>query len=415
MEENSEVDLSVIYCELFELLRDKRQEVIQGSLDLLLDQSETEPLSEYLLSNPKYFRSILLLIGSDYPVISECALKVLINLSQKKEIGEELCSGWSAIEYSMNNIREQVKSGSTVPYHLSLNLMLISNLTRHSEGRKKFFVKSRQCRGVYLSYLLEFLSNPREEEEKEMAINIINNCTSCNEGRVFLFENSFGIEILNKISDLLLATNKSNSKLIASLMSIITHFSVDKSMHQKITNKKCIVIPVLCCLVYPGDCHKHLRNKKSSNILLELQNKTICFDSSCKNQYSDEDSLNSISNKNSCEKDGMSDNESTDSAKEYTVSDFIRKNAVGPINGNLSRDVFDCILVLTSTIEGRVFLREIGAYEILRVWHLYESINEIICGIENIIHLLVYSEDELLQQDKSLIDSQNFNSKDAIL
>ncbi|OII71774.1 uncharacterized protein cubi_00581 [Cryptosporidium ubiquitum] len=404
MEEKDKINLSEVYEELFGLLRDKRAEVIKGSIELLLDQSETESLSEYLLNNSKYFRSILLLIGSDIFGISECALKILINLSQNTKIGEDLCSSWSAIEYSMDNLREQIKSNSTVPYHLSLNLMLISNLTRYSKGREKLFIKAKQSNGFYLSYFIECLSNPRDKKEKEMVINIINNCTSCAQGRIFFFENDLGIEILNKISDLTLSSRKNNLEITQSMISIIAHVCVDRNMHSIISNKDCIIIPVLCCLVYPGEDYRYLRNRKSSNILSKLQNKTIFFSSKHEDTYLDDNSFSEFDNKNLDIRDGVNDDESVDCTKEDIVSEFIKKNAVGPINKNISQDIFDCILVLSSTANGRNSLRELGAYEVLRVWHLYESKNEIISGIEDIIHLLVYSEDELLEQDNSHVN-----------
>ncbi|KAH8581822.1 uncharacterized protein ELE39_001952 [Cryptosporidium sp. chipmunk genotype I] len=403
--EDDKINLSEVYEELFQLLCDSKEEVIKGSVELLFDQSETKSLSEYLLNNPKHFRTILLLIGSDISNISEYALKILINLSQKSEIGEELCSNWSAIEYSMDNLREQIKSNSTVPYHLHLNLMLISNLTRYSKGREKFFIKSRKSKSFYLLYLFECLSNPRDEREKEMIISIINNCTFCSQGRIFLFDNNLGIEILNKVSELMLgASKKGDLKMAESMISIIAHVCVDKNMHSIVSNKDCTLIPTLCCLVYPDENHRYLRNKKSSNILSELQNKTFFFDSKCEETYSDNIPFSKFDNENSKIKYGGGDEEFIDPNKEDKVSEYIRKNAVGPVNENISKDVFDCILVLTSTINGRTFLRDLGAYEVLRVWHLYESKNEIIGGIEDIIHLLVYSEDELLQQDNSLMD-----------
>lgn len=402
MEENDEINLSGIYEELFKLLRDEREEVIKGSMELLLDQSETESLSEYLLNNPKYFRSILILIGSNISNVSEYALKILVNLSQNTEIGENLSSNWSAIEYSMDNLREQIKSNSTVPYHLSLNLMLISNLTRYSKGRERFFIKSRKSSNFYIPYLIECLSSPKDEKEKEMVINIINNCTSCNQGRMFLFENNLGIEIMNKVSELILASRKNNLKMIEGMISIIAHICVDRNMHSVIANKDCIVILTLCCLVYPSENYRYMRKKKSNNILSELQNKTILFYSKCEGTSLDCNSFSDFEDKNSQIKDEESDDESIDHNGENIVSDFIKKNAIGPVNNNISQDVFDCILVLTSTVNGRNFLREIGAYEVLRVWHLYESKNEIIRGIEDIIHLLVYSENELSQQDNIL-------------
>ncbi|PPS95032.1 Armadillo-type fold containing protein [Cryptosporidium hominis] len=406
MEEDDKINLFGVYEELFHLLRDGKDEVIKGSMELLLDQSEMESLSEFLSNNPNYFRSILLLIGNDISSISECALKILINLSQKSEIGEELCRNWSAIEYSMDNLREQIKSNSTVPYHLSLNLMLISNLTRYSKGREKFFDKSRQSKSFYLTYLLECLSNSRDKKEREMIINILNNCTYCSQGRVFLFDSNLGIELLNKVSELMLATSRKDDLIMTkSLMSIITHVCLDKNLHTIISKKDCNVIPSLCCLVYPNESHRNLRYRKSSNILSELQNKTIFFDSKREGTNSNNISFNEFENRNPKKKCGGDDEEFTDSAAEDKVSEFIKKNAIGPVNKNISQDVFDCILVLISTINGRTFLRELGAYEVLRLWHLYESKDEIISGIEDIIHLLVYSEDELLQQDNSSIDA----------
>ncbi|KAK9173953.1 protein of unknown function (DUF384) family protein [Cryptosporidium meleagridis] len=406
MEEDDKINLFGVYEELFRLLRDGKDEVIKGCMELLLDQSEMESLSEFLSKNPNYFRSILLLIGNDISSISEFALKILINLSQKSEVGEELCRNWSAIEYSMDNLREQIKSNSTVPYHLSLNLMLISNLTRYSKGREKFFDKSRQSKSFYLTYLLECLSNSRDEKEKEMIISILNNCTYCNQGRAFLFESNLGIEVLNKVSELMLETSrKDDLKMTKSIMSIITHVCLDKKLHTIISKKDCSVIPSLFCLVYPNEDHRNLRYRKSSNILSELQNKTIFFDSKCEGTPYDNSSFNEFDNKNPKKKCESYDEEFTDFTGEDKVSEFIKKNATGPVDKNISQDVFDCILVLISTINGRTFLRELGAYEILRVWHLYESKDEIINGIEDIIHLLVYSEDELLQQDNSFIDA----------
>ena len=91
-----------IFEELFSLLSVKNDEVIRGSIDLLLDQSETESLREFLLGNTKYLRHIILFVGSDICDVSGKAMKILVNLSQYSEISDELCTRLSAIEYSMD-------------------------------------------------------------------------------------------------------------------------------------------------------------------------------------------------------------------------------------------------------------------------------------------------------------------------
>eukprot|EP00920_Eleutheroschizon_duboscqi_P008830 GHVT01020236.1.p1 GENE.GHVT01020236.1~~GHVT01020236.1.p1 ORF type:complete len:209 (-),score=36.87 GHVT01020236.1:508-1134(-) len=61
--------------------------------------------------------------------------------------------------------------------------------------------------------------------------------------------------------------------------------------------------------------------------------------------------------------------------------------------------VFQCFIALAKTADGRSALRRHNIYEIFRLWHLLESDNSITTAIEDMIHLLVYSEEELAQQD----------------
>ncbi|KAF7457915.1 Armadillo-type fold containing protein [Cryptosporidium felis] len=398
--EDESANIPELYEELFSLFRDGRSEIVRGSIELLLDQTETESLIEYILKNPKKLRIILLLIGSDVTGVSENAMKSLINLSQKTEIAEELCINLNAIEYSMDNLMEQIKPCSSVPYHLTPNLMFISNLTRCSTGRNCFITRNKQRKNAYFLFLFECLSNTRSEKEVEMALNIINNCTSCEEGRNSLFDYSLGIEVLNKISNILLDSLRcDSSKNIDIVISIISHVCVDRNLHKTIVSEKCRVIPTLCCVVYPDESHKYLRTKKSGNTLMELQNKTILFGSS-----SEKCNINIESNLGN-EIYSLPERKNNDQgfadSNSRNVSEYIVNFAVGPVNCNISQDIFDCLLVVSSTVEGRQLLRKHGAYEVLRVWHLYEEKVEIITGIENIIHLLVYSEEELLEQDNN--------------
>lgn len=56
---------------------------------------------------------------------------------------------------------------------------------------------------------------------------------------------------------------------------------------------------------------------------------------------------------------------------------------------------------------GRGGLREQGVYEVLRVSHLLEKANELKTIIEEMVHLIVYSEEELAEQDKQRHQDSN--------
>ncbi|KAK6590983.1 hypothetical protein RS030_111750 [Cryptosporidium xiaoi] len=384
-----------IFEDLFSLLSTKNDEVIRGTIDLLLDQSETEALREFLLKDTKHLRHVILFVGNDICEVSEKAMKILINLSQNSEVVDVLCTRFSVIEYTMDNLREQMRRSTTFPYHLELNLMLISNLTRFSNGRDAFLVKNKHKKSLYLPFLLECLLNPKTEVEREMVISIVNNCTSCESGRNFLFETDVGIDILNKISEILLKSIKGdNFELINTILSIITHICVDRKLHSLIKSMNCNIVYTLCCLIYPDEPNSNLRRRKSKSILKSLQNKMVLIDST--------GDYKTINNKaEDVTDDGtLFEEEAVDSVSgQNIIPESISKFAIGPIKEEFSQEIFDCILVLSSTMEGRDILRNLGFYEILRVWHLYESNKEVITGIESIVHLFVYSEEELNSQD----------------
>ncbi|PHJ25151.1 hypothetical protein CSUI_001003 [Cystoisospora suis] len=91
---------------------------------------------------------------------------------------------------------------------------------------------------------------------------------------------------------------------------------------------------------------------------------------------------------------------------------FVNREAYGPSVGSvLTRKlIIDCFTALASTPTGRNALREAGVYEVLRCVHLLEEENSVVKeGIEEIVHLLVYSEEELKEQDRQLLASSKSN------
>ncbi|OII71570.1 hypothetical protein cand_032830 [Cryptosporidium andersoni] len=397
------LDTTKVFDELFKLLRHNQIEVIAGSIELLLDQSETSTLISYISKYPKSLRSLLLLIGNDEEILSTNAIKTLINLSQNPNISEELCSNLSAIEYTMDNLREQMRRSTGTPYHCDLNLMLISNLTRSSKGREFFLKKTPKNESLYLPYLLELLYGSNNKEEQEMIINIFNNCTSCEQGRKLITESSIGIEIVNVLSGIFLkmVQKKESCKTI---VGIFTHLCIDRECHEFLMKDDCKVIKILCCILYPSRNNK-LRYNKSESALSLLENKILHFQSADKYEVQDLSYLSCEVNDNSSKGKEIIDETYELELNEKKIHFFIEENSVGPVNSDTSQNIFDCILVLLSTAKVREYLRSLGLYEILRVWHLYEQDQSIKKGIEDMVHLVVYNEQELAQQDYDIKNS----------
>ncbi|KAL7067746.1 hypothetical protein ACR3K2_16550 [Cryptosporidium serpentis] len=398
------LDTAKVFDELFKLLRHNQIEVIAGSIELLLDQSETPAFISYISKYPKSLRSLLLLIGNDEEILSTNAIKTLINLSQNPNISEELCSNLLAIEYTMDNLREQIRRSSGVPYHCNLNLMLISNLTRSSKGRECFFKKTQKNESLYLPYLLELLYGSNNKEEQEMIINIFNNCTSCEQGRKLITESSIGIEIVNVLSGVFLKMIQKKESC-ETIVGILTHLCIDRECHEFLMKDDCRVIKILCCTLYPSRNNKLLRYKKSESALSLLENKILHFQLADKYEVQDLSYLSCEVNDDSSKRKEIIDETCELELSGKKINFFIEENSVGPVNSNISQSIFDCILVLLSTDKVREYLRGLGLYEVLRVWHLYEQDQSIKKGIENMVHLVVYNEQELAQQDNDIKNS----------
>ncbi|KFH03573.1 hypothetical protein TGVAND_222192 [Toxoplasma gondii VAND] len=95
---------------------------------------------------------------------------------------------------------------------------------------------------------------------------------------------------------------------------------------------------------------------------------------------------------------------------------IVSLTAYGPAGSALSRSVVvNCFSALALTETGRNSMRESGIYEVLRCVHLLEEqTSPVRQEIENMVHILVYSEEELRQQDEDLARSAQRESPDAI-
>ncbi|KEP63096.1 UNVERIFIED_CONTAM: hypothetical protein HHA_222192 [Hammondia hammondi] len=95
---------------------------------------------------------------------------------------------------------------------------------------------------------------------------------------------------------------------------------------------------------------------------------------------------------------------------------IVSLTAYGPAGSVLSRKVVvDCFSALALTETGRNSMRESGIYEVLRCVHLLEDqTSPVREEIEDMVHVLVYSEEELKQQDEDLARSAQKESPDAI-
>eukprot|EP00922_Rhytidocystis_sp_ex-Travisia-forbesii_P037313 GHVS01055600.1.p1 GENE.GHVS01055600.1~~GHVS01055600.1.p1 ORF type:complete len:245 (+),score=38.53 GHVS01055600.1:91-735(+) len=99
------------------------------------------------------------------------------------------------------------------------------------------------------------------------------------------------------------------------------------------------------------------------------------------------------------------------SADRCVIHPKILEGACGPVDRVSIRDaLLGCVRGLCGSRGGREAMRYIGMYEVVRQWHLLETEESLLSGIEDIVHLLHYSENELDEQDKQTSTTVATNS-----
>lgn len=76
-------------------------------------------------------------------------------------------------------------------------------------------------------------------------------------------------------------------------------------------------------------------------------------------------------------------------------------------DADLRHMLLDCLSQLCATRKNREFLREKGTYEILREYHKWETNRKALYYCENIVNILIRTEDEIGQEDLSKLDIPN--------
>jgi len=192
--------------------------------------------------------------------------------------------------------------------------------------------------------------------------------------------------LLNKLGTELVRKDKRSL-----FIQVIRHLCVDVKCHEDIFGPKCELVPRMCCCVYPKRGKEREILRTTTSVINEgwvRVNDGASIESIA---------MNTLSENNEPEKCQKEDC-STDNLR--SVHELIENESFGIIEDLPSRmGLVACFLGLSGSALGRNELKGMGFYEVLRVWHLKENDATIRASIEEFVHLFVYSEEELAEQD----------------
>eukprot|EP00920_Eleutheroschizon_duboscqi_P008820 GHVT01020220.1.p1 GENE.GHVT01020220.1~~GHVT01020220.1.p1 ORF type:complete len:586 (-),score=80.33 GHVT01020220.1:508-2265(-) len=437
-----------LYFELLSFLPDRRKEARALAARGVSGYSLCEEFRRYASVHcTSLVRQLLRRIGDDsLPETSREVMKALVNLSDLPRIENAILAA-GGVARVMANLRDQ--SNGEAPRHEEVNLMLLANLTRTSAGQAKFLQLSAangeqanaSATGLFITRILALLLEPVQPaadanlpDKALYGLNVLVNITTHAEGRRLLVNDNL-LAFTNLCSQLCPTTFRNSASARARRRSLIlricAHLCASSQTHRTFAGEDCDVLPRLGCLVYPPKNSK-LRDMEGTPAKVEglytadkagnLKTVKHASRTSAAPGGSEECCSPSVLDKTdiapqSFGAEGGADKAEGGSASTATdvtapsktagvhrrsrnLPPCVESDAFGLVEEADDRKlVFQCFIALAKTADGRSALRRHNIYEIFRLWHLLESDNSITTAIEDMIHLLVYSEEELAQQD----------------
>lgn len=456
--------------QLFDLLDSKqiRHDVLFQVLQLLLQCSGDEGILCFLIETFKKekqkekslsdssdrnlvirgLRRLLRFIGEADGRVSALATEILINLTANDELGALMLEEYKdMMNVLLENLRRQqqqqqrglMRGGEDeIPLHLGVSLMLLSNVTRHKAALETLFSKDLPLPDYNLLPCILLLHDaPRDPEAsywKEQGIfllQVLQNITVCDDAVVFLLTRR--METINRIMDLLrylpplcqapflmlvlrLACREQLHPLLLptsheSLQKQLEdHLRFDKEMHKGTEKQQqnedeakprpgedCRLLLAVCCFLYPkaGSPERaRALDEIAVQDIEEEKQRQKQQQQAQENQPAKEEKANATS--------GV-----TERQRLRFLHPAVEASSYGPPADTKARSLaVDCLGALATSPHARETLRWFGVYEVLRAAFCLESDEAIRNKIEQMVHVLVYSEEELLQQDRQLAGNQ---------
>lgn len=409
----SESDASVFF-ELVEFLTDSKMQVRLLAIEALASTCDSagfvEACRRSLTLCQLLARKLIANIGSQNPEHSKKCVATLINVSRIPEVYDVLLNETQVVRRVMEWIRDEQRNDASSEC-VTLGIMLLANLTRTESGQRQLLGipledqegSLQRCAALselFLHYLIkQFVEKPQgtisndlnseasdwkpTEYQRHLCVGyILVNVTGLAVGRKCVIQygktEADAIHMINVLSRQLLDKECAEQKRLLTIK-LFRHLAVDVDKYFNVLlATDSLYLRSLCCVIYPRRGTSERRLKGCSPLPESGGFLTGDASASSSTTHLDE------GEEASC------------------VDTFIDANSIGLIdNVEARKDIFDIInSLLTSSPEIRNNLREMGLYEVLRLWHLTETEAQIVYGIEQVVHLLVYSEDELKDQDR---------------
>ncbi|KAL8271015.1 hypothetical protein Esti_005056 [Eimeria stiedai] len=437
-------ETDVSFLELLSLIeaQQRRPDVLLQVLQLLLQCSADAGLLHFLIrafESPKPqqqqqqrevvvrgLRRLLRLIGGRDGRLSALATEVLINLTANEELTALLLEEYKDLpSVLLDNLkrqqqqqqRQQGQQGEDdVPIHLGVTLMLLSNVTRHKAAIKVLFAPDLPVPDFYLlPFVLLLHDAPRDPQAafwKECGVfllHILRNVTACDEAVDFLLTRR--MRTVNNIIDLL---RHMPPLCQAPFLTIMLRLACREQLHslllptspqqlqqevaarckqqqqqqqQQQPEEACRLLRALCCFLYP---------KAGSAQRAKAQAELATLDAEQQQQQQEQQQR---------QEEAAGQSGLTEKQRLRYLHPIVDVSSYGPSTDLKARSLaVDCLAALAVSTHGRETLRWFGVYEVLRAVFCIEVEEAIrhVDKVEEMVHVLVYTEEELQQQDERL-------------
>jgi len=345
--------------EIVDFLKESRYDIRAEACKHVMNLTGSETGISTLLLSDKDVCSLLLRLLGDAEVVSTSATKALVNLTTHPRAQMTLVakqSFWSSI-LELVLTAESEKN----PEHSRVCLMLLNNMTTTEDGAARLMNGrlGEKYKGHDVKRLLELFLTRKEEDEKTLnyILPVVTNVTQIQDGRDLVLSNDFLF-----FRRILWSLSSKNEKIRKATIEIVRNCCFSKTHHKSLVRETQVVERILLPLIGP---------EKFDDV--------------------DEEDLEGL----------------PELLKQRVEDEDLEREPVDSIR----QDIIDSLLLLTDTKYGREALRLKKAYEVLKVYHCEEEVEETSELVFKVVERLLADEDpteeELEEENKQIAELLN--------
>uniref|UniRef100_A0A0G4FBV0 Protein HGH1 C-terminal domain-containing protein n=1 Tax=Chromera velia CCMP2878 TaxID=1169474 RepID=A0A0G4FBV0_9ALVE len=395
--------------DLIGFLSAQREDLRSQAFDAVLAFSQQSVLLDFLKKeeNEKTaIKSLLRAVDDENVEIAKTSLKTMINLAESHQLCERMLKS-RGVARVMDSLRQQAKRKTANQNFEHLHLMLLTNLTQLDTGKAALLQlteKDEALKGMFLNLICDLCLRPIEPtSDREMAdkyihaVHLLVNISASKKGRHEL--SARGGALLSSLLCFLRAPQNNPARVTLprreACLQLLWNLCADAECHEamgvvegeEVSEAAGVVCQIGAALLPPsGDKRRRLRAKT------HIREGMVGQGAGCSDENAGSMRVEVIEE----DKEDLT-----------SVHPFILREACGPpVSLEARRSLLSSVTQLLKTKSGREAGRKAGLFDVLRIWDLSEETGEIKEGISEIVHLLVFSEEELEEQDKEMRQKQ---------